>query len=258
MRPLAAGLNQAVQQASSGCGTPREGRSGVSASESGRQRPRCAVGRHGAEDLGHVGVDGLLAGRGGDGYPMMAVADEVQAGYPVDLDRWDRRAAGPVPAALSGSGPGWGCAADSTGVRTGWRSCGCSARYSVDRAILRWRAMAVTDSPRDCRARATARTSSLTTAGRPPRRRWAWAARSPSRARSRMRSRSVSVAIAATMNSILSAMVAPSGRWIPAQMPVSWTGRPGPACRSPACRRPAAGPGPRAASAGRRGCWRSR
>jgi hypothetical protein len=43
-------------------------------------------------------------------------------------------------------------------------SRGCSARYSVDRPIFRWWAMAVTDSPRDCRARATASTSSSTAA----------------------------------------------------------------------------------------------
>ena len=98
-----------------------------------------------------------------------------------------------------------------TGVRTGLRSGGCSARYSVDRPILRWRAMAVTDSPRDCRARATASTSSLTAAGRPPRRPWASAARSPSRVRSRIRSRSISAAIAATMNSILSGDGRPVG-----------------------------------------------
>ena len=98
--------------------------------------------------------------------------------------------------------------------------------------MLRWRAMA----------------------GWPPRRPWASAAGRPSRVRSRIRSRSVSAAI----NSILSAMVAPSGRWKPAQMPdrmcrsiprarrcfragpsvPSSSGRPGPACRSPGCRQP--------------------
>ena len=50
----------------------------------------------------------------------------------------------------------------STATGAGSPSRGCSARYSVDLPILRWRAMAVTDSPRDCRARATASTSSST------------------------------------------------------------------------------------------------
>src|SRR5207247_4915769 len=53
----------------------------------------CAAGWLAGEYLGHVSVDGLLAGRGGDGYPVMAVADEVQAAYAVDLDRRDRRTA---------------------------------------------------------------------------------------------------------------------------------------------------------------------
>jgi len=38
--------------------------------------------------------------------------------------------------------------------------------------------------------------------------------------RSRMSSRSISAAMAATMNNILSAIVAPEGRCSPAQMPV--------------------------------------
>jgi hypothetical protein len=50
-------------------------------------------GRHGGEYLGHVGVDDLLAGRGGYRHPVVAVADEVQAADAVDLDRRDRRAA---------------------------------------------------------------------------------------------------------------------------------------------------------------------
>jgi hypothetical protein len=45
------------------------------------------------EYLGHVRVDGLLAGRSGDGYPVVAIADEMQAPDTVDLDRRDRRAA---------------------------------------------------------------------------------------------------------------------------------------------------------------------
>ena len=39
--------------------------------------------------------------------------------------------------------------AGSAAAGRGSLSGGCSARYSVDRPILRWRAMAVTDSPRD-------------------------------------------------------------------------------------------------------------
>jgi len=53
----------------------------------------CAAGWLGGEYLGHVGVDGLLAGGGGGGYPVMAVADEVQAADAVDLDRRARRTA---------------------------------------------------------------------------------------------------------------------------------------------------------------------
>src|SRR5260370_16080019 len=66
---------------------PAEGRFGVSASESGRQRPHCAVGWLGGEYLGHVGVDRLLAGRGGYRYPVMPVADEMLAAHAVHLDR---------------------------------------------------------------------------------------------------------------------------------------------------------------------------
>src|SRR5260370_749175 len=58
--------------------------------------------------------------------------------------------------------------AGSTAAGAGSLACGCSARYSVDRPIFMWRAMAVTDSPRDCRSRATAKTSSLTAAGGAP------------------------------------------------------------------------------------------
>src|SRR5260370_27748772 len=72
---------------------PAEGRFGVSASESGRQRPHCAVGWLGGEYLGHVGVDRLLAGRGGYRYPVMPVADEMLAAHAVYLDRRDRRTA---------------------------------------------------------------------------------------------------------------------------------------------------------------------
>jgi hypothetical protein len=45
------------------------------------------------ENLGHVRVDGLLAGRSSDGHPVVAIADEMQASDTVDLDRRDRRAA---------------------------------------------------------------------------------------------------------------------------------------------------------------------
>src|SRR5258708_37434594 len=51
------------------------------------------LGRGSGAYLGHVGVDGLLAGRRGYRYPVVAVADEVQAADPVDLDRRNRRAA---------------------------------------------------------------------------------------------------------------------------------------------------------------------
>src|SRR5258708_40115222 len=72
---------------------PAEGPSGVSASESGRQRPRCAAGWLSGEYLGHVGVDRLLAGRGGYRYPVMPVADEMLAAHAVHLDRRHRRTA---------------------------------------------------------------------------------------------------------------------------------------------------------------------
>src|SRR6266571_3182152 len=65
------------------------GRSGPYA----RPGAACAVGWVGGEYLGHVGVDGLLAGRGGDGYPVVAVAHEMQAPDAVHLDRRDRRTA---------------------------------------------------------------------------------------------------------------------------------------------------------------------
>jgi hypothetical protein len=51
------------------------------------------VGRPGGEYLGHVGVDRLLAGRGGYRYPVMPVADEMLAAHAVHLDRRDRRTA---------------------------------------------------------------------------------------------------------------------------------------------------------------------
>ena len=47
--------------------------------------------------------------------------------------------------------------AGSTAAGARSLSSGCRARYSVDRPIFRCRAMAVTDSPRNCRARAMAR-----------------------------------------------------------------------------------------------------
>src|SRR5437764_11763296 len=78
MRHLAAGLNQAVQEACGGCGTRAEGPFRVLAGASGRRGALCGW-RHGGEHLGHVGVDGLLAGCGGYGYPVVAVVDEMQA-----------------------------------------------------------------------------------------------------------------------------------------------------------------------------------
>src|SRR5260370_34356122 len=66
---------------------PAEGPSGASASESGRQRPRCAVAWLGGEYLGHVGVDRVLAGRGGFLYPVMPVAYEMLASHAVHLHR---------------------------------------------------------------------------------------------------------------------------------------------------------------------------
>ena len=60
--------------------------------------------------------------------------------------------------------------AGSTAAGARSLSGGCSARYSVERPILRCRAMAATDSPRARRAWATVSTSSSTAAGRPPRR----------------------------------------------------------------------------------------
>jgi hypothetical protein len=48
--------------------------------------------KHGTH-VRHVGLDQGLAGRSGDGDPVVAIGDEVRAAHPVDLDRRDRRAA---------------------------------------------------------------------------------------------------------------------------------------------------------------------
>ena len=50
-------------------------------------------GRRRGEYLGDVGVDGVLAGRRGDGDAVMPVRHDVQVADPVDVDRRDRLAA---------------------------------------------------------------------------------------------------------------------------------------------------------------------
>jgi hypothetical protein len=84
---------------------------------------------HGTESdtayLGHVGVDGLLAGRGGYGYPVVAVTDEVEAVDPVDLDRRNCGAAPLGQRQLLPAGP------DPVG---GWPEVPVEVTTGVDRA----------------------------------------------------------------------------------------------------------------------------
>src|ERR1035438_9375990 len=79
--------------------------SGAGHGESGRPAACCAVGWHCGGYLGYVGVDGLLAGRGGDRYPVMAVVDEMLVAYAVHLDRRDRGAAPLCQRQLLPAGP---------------------------------------------------------------------------------------------------------------------------------------------------------